>query len=243
MLYIGTSGWLYYNWRGVFYPKDLPSHKWLDFYKNHFNTVEINSTFYRQVRPEIVANWQKIVGKQLAFSIKANRFITHIKRMNDCEDSLNKFLTSIKTLEATKPRGKHVVLLQFPPRWKVNLLRLEQFVKLLPQTFRFAFEFRDQTWFTPEVYKILKNKNCVLVIADSPSWPCVEEITANFIYLRFHGKEALYSSKYSDNELKNWARKIKIWIKNDLDVYAYFNNDVGGYAVENAKELLVLLDS
>jgi uncharacterized protein YecE (DUF72 family) len=134
-----------------------------------------------------------------------------------------------------------VILWQLPPRMAFDELRLEQFLKILPKSWRHAFEFRSSTWLTMETFKLLRKYNSAIVFQDYPDWPITEEMTAYFVYLRFHGAKALYSSDYSDKELKGWGRKIKKWLGKDLDVYAYFNNDALGYAVENAKALRTLV--
>lgn len=237
-VFIGTSGFSYSHWQGIFYPQDLKQKDWLRYYAQHFDTVEINATFYHQMRPQTFTKWRKTVGLEFVFSIKGSRFITHIKRLKDCKEPLGKLMVGIRALR-TIPY--EVVLFQLPPRWPANEERLKDFVKILPKDFRFAFEFRDKSWLCKEVYKILKEANCALVIQDSPYWPTEEVITADFTYLRFHGSKRLYSSNYSDEELKNWAKKIKKWLKEGLDVYCYFNNDAMGYAIENAKTLKELV--
>lgn len=249
--FIGTSGWVYPHWREKFYPEDLPQKKWLSFYADHFKTVEINSTFYHQVRPQTFVNWQKQVGTDFVFSVKANRFITHIKRLKECREALANMCKSLLPLVTGPAAFKHVLLFQLPPRFRFNKDIFQQFSLhlqiLLRKTneaikqlsnIRLAFEFRDPSWFCQKCYEILKQINAALVIADSPSWPLVEEVTADFVYIRFHGRESLYASNYSDRELKDWAQKIKSWQKKGLDVYAYFNNDAMGYAIDNARDLL-----
>lgn len=236
--FIGTSGWVYSHWQPKFYPQDLKQKDWLLYYAKYFDTVEINATFYHSMKPKTFKNWRKIVGPKFVFAVKASRFITHIKRLKGCQEPVKKLMNGIRALR-TNPYD--VVLFQLPPRWQANPARLKDFLKVLPKNFRFAFEFRDQSWLESEIYKSLKRANCALVIQDSPYWPKAEVITAEFTYLRFHGAERLYSSCYSKKELQSWAKKIKDWLKNGLDVYVYFNNDALGHAVENAATLKELV--
>jgi uncharacterized protein YecE (DUF72 family) len=246
---IGTSGWVYPHWQPDFYPADLPQKKWLEYYGQKFDTVEVNSSFYHQVLPKTYENWSQNVPKSFIFALKGSRFITHIKRLKDSKEPLKNFFESAKFLE-----GKlGPILFQLPPRMKADKERLESFLSTANRlrstavvgsrksVVRLAFEFRDQSWFEKEIYKTLGKYNAGLVIADSGgNWPTEEVVTADFVYIRFHGKE-LYSSNYPKKELQGWAAKIKNWCKSSLDVYVYFNNDVLGYAVENAKTMLKLV--
>ncbi|KKR60932.1 MAG: hypothetical protein UU00_C0024G0009 [Microgenomates group bacterium GW2011_GWC1_40_35] len=227
-IFIGTSGWTYKDWQGLFYPKDLSQRKWLEYYGRHFKTVEVNSTFYRQMKPETFKNWAETVPQDFVFAVKVSRFITHIKRLERLED----FLVHCSQLIVHSKRKS----MNREPR-TVN---------------RIAFEFRDQSWFDESIYKILRKYNAALVIAESGSfWPSSAEasegkpseevITADFVYIRFHGEGGSYASKYTDKELKSWANRIRKWRKRGLDVYAYFNNDVAGFAIENAKTLISLI--
>lgn len=248
-VWIGTSGFSYPHWgRGVFYPHDLPQAKWFEYYCQHFKTVELNVSFYRLPKKETFVNWRKRAGPPASgfvFSVKGSRYITHIKKLKDCQEPIKTFF---KNANGVKNKND-VVLWQLPPRFKVNPERLTEFLKLLPKkrrpsqtgtprsAWRHAFEFRNKSWLVGEVYKILKKYNAAIVFQDNPGWPITEEITADFVYLRFHGKTGLYSSCYTENELKDWAKKIKSWQEKGLDCYAYFNNDALGYAVENAQVL------
>lgn len=276
-VYIGTSGWQYFHWQPKFYPQDLPQKKWLSYYAKYFATVEVNATFYHQMRPQTFANWRETVGPDFVFSIKGSRFITHIKKLKDCREPVERFFESAKaagheffhpTLSGVKLQSSHstkvlpskgvaisvgiskivarrplldVILWQLPPRMKADVERLKQFLEVLPKGFRQAFEFRDKSWLDPKIYSLLKDGNCALVIQDSPYWPKAEIVTADFVYLRFHGRESLYASCYSQAELDEWAEKMKQWLKQGLDVYAYFNNDAEGYAIDNAKTLKKIL--
>lgn len=255
-IHIGTSGWQYGDWRGKFYPKDLVQRKWLEFYSQNFKTVEINATFYHSMKPATFENWAKTVPGDFVFAVKASRFITHIKRLKTTNSSM------IQIIVLATVMGKKLgpILFQLPPRFKADEKRLKTFLQAFTSeepiqsprrwpkgllgggNIRLAFEFRDPSWFSEPIYRILRKHNAALVIAESGSyWPQEEAITADFTYLRFHGEGGSYASKYTGAELKVWAGKIKKWQRAGIDVYAYFNNDVQGYAVENAKKLEQLL--
>jgi uncharacterized protein YecE (DUF72 family) len=236
-IYIGTSGWLYDHWRGIFYPEEVSKTRWFDYYAEHFDTVELNVSFYRLPKKETFIGWWEKSPKNFLFAVKASRFITHVKRLKDCREPWKLFISHAKGLkEKLGP-----VLFQLPPNLKVNLDRLESFLKIISKyKVRKAFEFRDESWFCDEVYSLLSKYKTALVLADSPRYPLVEKVTADFVYIRFHGGKILYGSNYSKKELKKWANKIKKWSKKGLDVYAYFNNDAHGYAVDNAMTLKAL---
>ena len=245
-LHIGTSGWVYSHWEGVFYPKDLPPKDKLKYFSQHFKTTEINYSFYHLPRPSTYQNWYKQVPEDFLFAIKASRFITHIKRLNGVKEAWKQFLENALYLkEKLGP-----ILFQFPPSFKATgegIKRLTKFLKLLSLDrdrvsieLKCAFEFRHKSWCDEKIYKLLKKYNVAWVIADSPNYPKAEEVTADFAYIRMHGSKVLFSSKYTKKELSSLSQKIKKWLKQGLDVYCYFNNDAYGYAIENAKELLKL---
>ncbi|MGB9613664.1 MAG: DUF72 domain-containing protein [Candidatus Margulisiibacteriota bacterium] len=236
-LYIGTSGWMYDHWEDIFYPVGLPKSKWLDHYTKYFDTVEVNNTFYHLPKEETFKNWKESVPNNFIFAIKANRFITHIKKLHKAKDSVKLFMSHAKLL------GKHLdpILYQLPPRWKENPKRLEEFAKILPKNFYNVFEFRDPSWFNPKIYQILHHFHLNFCIYDMPEVTCPHEVTGPIVYLRMHGGSILYGSNYSEVELKKLAAKIKNFLKKRLAVYVYFNNDAYGYAVKNALRLKELL--
>ena len=237
-LFIGTSGWNYPHWRSVFYPSELTQGQWLQYYVQFFNCVELNVTFYRLVRKKTFENWYKRTPKDFYFVVKGSRFITHIKKLKTVKESLDLFLDSVSGL---KNKGA-AILWQFPLSFKKDIERIESFLRLLKKTkMRQIFEFRNDSWFDQELFLLLKKYNACLCIAHSNRFPCVREVTADFIYLRFHGGESLYSSNYSQRELKDWAefsRSVKV-----KDIFAFFNNDACGYAVGNAKQFREFLGS
>lgn len=236
-VFVGTSGYNYKHWsEGVFYPKKLPQRKWLEYYGETFNTVELNVTFYRLPKTETFEGWRQRTEPNFGFAVKGSRYITHVKKFKECEEPVKLFFAHASALK----NKLEVVLWQLPPNLKLNLKKLEQFCSLLKnlvssKNTRQSFEFRHQTWFCREVYELLKNYNFSLCIAHSSRYPRDEVVTADFVYLRFHGGEVLYGSKYSDDELHSWASKAKMWLKSGKDIYAYFNNDAYGYAVKNAE--------
>jgi uncharacterized protein YecE (DUF72 family) len=229
-LYIGTSGFSYSHWEeGVFYPKGLAKNKQLEYYSQHFQTVELNNPFYHLPPAKTFQNWHQRTPKNFIFTVKVSRYITHIKRLKNCREPWQRFIANTKELkEKLGP-----ILFQLPPNWRMNIERLERFLKILPKKYQYSFEFRHSSWFNQEIYDILKKHRIALCLADSNQWPYQEEITADFIYLRLHGSHRLCSAKYTDKELKNWAGKIKKWRKLGKDIFVYFNNDFAGYAVKN----------
>lgn len=234
-VFIGTSGWSYEHWKGVFYPEDLAKAKWLEYYCQHFKTVELNASFYHLPKRKTFENWRKRVGRDFVFSVKGSRFITHMKKLKDCQEPAVRFFEAASGVK----NSKDIVLWQLPPGLKVNVKRLKEFLGgLRGARWRYAFEFRNETWLCKEVFEMLKGHNMAVVFQDFEYWPITEKITADFVYIRLHGKKELYVSCYTKKELENWAKKIKNWKKEELDVYVYFNNDMRGYAVKNAKELI-----
>jgi uncharacterized protein YecE (DUF72 family) len=237
-LKIGTSGWSYRHWKELFYPAELSSKNWLKFYSRHFDTIEINSSFYRLPKRETFENWAKITPDKFLFSVKASRFITHIKRLKNCEEPLKNFFTRV--LELGEKLGP--ILFQLPPNLKKDSSRLNDFLKILPAGYRYVFEFRNDSWFDDQTFDALRENNCALCIASSPIFPYVEKLTADFTFIRMHGGTILYGSKYNKDELEDWAKKIKSWLKDNIDCYIYFNNDAFAHAVENAGELKLILE-
>lgn len=239
-IYIGTSGFSYSHWeKGVFYPAGLTKAKQLEYYSQHFKTVELNNPFYHLPSAQTFANWRQRTPQDFSFAVKASRYLTHIKRLKDAQEPWQRFINNAKELK----EKLGVILFQFPANWQVDAQRLEKFLKILPRKYRYSFEFRHQSWFSQEIYQLLKKYQIALCLADSPDWPYQEEITANFVYLRLHGRSLLYSSKYTNQQLKKWAAKIKKWTKqDDKDVFIYFNNDAGGYAINNTQKLKELIE-
>ncbi|MGQ9508548.1 MAG: DUF72 domain-containing protein [Thermodesulfobacteriota bacterium] len=239
MILIGTSGYNYPHWwHDVFYPTDLPQRKWLEFYAQHFKTVELNVSFYRLPQKEAFMGWYKRTPKGFIFAIKGSRYITHIKRLKDCREPLSLLLDHASSLK----EKLGVLLWQLPPRFSFQKTRFEEFCVLLStlprsKMLRHAFEFRDESWFCEEAFRTLEDFQFAFCIAHSSGLPFMERITSNFVYLRLHGGEVLYGSNYSDRELIGWAEKITRWKTKAKEVFVYFNNDAFGFAVKNALTL------
>lgn len=236
---IGTSGWTYPDWRGAFYPEDLPSREYLAFYAREFLTAEVNYSFYHLPKPETYAKWAAQVPDGFIFSVKASRLITHTKRLRGVIEPWRTFVGNAQAL------GAHLgpILLQFPSSFRCDRKRLAAFLEkaragaLDDCLLRLVFEFRHESWFTADIYRLLQRHRAALCIADSPSYPRHDVLTADFTYLRFHGREELFVSSYSEAELAEEAGKITRYLKDGLDVFVYFNNTAGGHAIRNARTL------
>jgi len=228
--HIGTSGWHYDDWRSRFYPEKLPKAKWLEFYAQQFSTVELNNSFYRLPSEEAFNKWHDSSPAGFTFAVKVSRFITHIKRLKDCDEAVENFMSRAAGLkEKLGP-----LLCQLPPGLHRNDETLENFLKKLPQSLKHVIEFRHQSWLEEGVFDILRQYNTGLCVFDMPKMSCPLLATADFGYIRFHGGESLYSSCYTDEELSGWAKRIAGLAQSLDSVYIYFNNDIAGYAVENA---------
>jgi len=237
-IYIGCSGFAYGDWKGNFYPYDLPQKKWLEYYCTVFNTVELNVTFYRLPLARTFDKWHAETPPDFAFSLKGSRFITHIKRLLDPEKPLALFFERALCL---KEKLK-VVLWQFSPDFKMDLKRLERFLKLLGNyPVRNTLEFRHESWITEQVISICKDNNISLCKADWPEFLDDLPLTADFVYIRRHGEGGSYATLYPNAALCKDASWIKNYIKDRKDVFMYFNNDFQGYAPKNASELLAML--
>ena len=231
-VHIGTSGWHYKHWLDdVFYPSGTKPAQMFEFYAKHFNTVEINNSFYHLPSAKTFDNWRDSSPRGFLFAVKASRFITHMKKLKDPKPSAEKFFQVADRL------GKKLgpVLFQLPPRWKVNPDRFAEFLESLPCGHKYVFEFRDETWFVPEVYALMRRHKAAFCIHDFADMRVPHEITANFTYIRFHGPtSAKYFGSYSSAQLREWAARIEDWSRRVSTIYIYFNNDPGGAAVKNA---------
>jgi len=238
--WIGTSGWHYYHWKGRFYPENLPPSQWLAFYATHFPTVELNASFYRQPRASTWELWRRTAPPGFRFAVKANRFITHIKRLEDCADPLNRFLRDARRLEDRLGP----ILYQMPPsfhRTQENVERLEAFLPLLPRDLMHAFEFRHRSWFEEDTMEQLRRHGVAFCSFDMVGFRCPLLATAPYAYMRFHGSEARYASNYTDEMLEAWAARLNDLGRDTAEAFIYFNNDAWGYAVANASKLADLL--
>ena len=234
-IHIGTSGWHYKHWlNDVFYPSGTKPAEMFDYYAKHFDTVEINNSFYHLPSAKTFDNWRDNSPPRFIFAVKASRFITHMKKLKDPQPSSEKFFLVADRLG----RKLGPILFQLPPRWKFNRERFEEFLEALPAEHKYVFEFRDESWFVPEVYELLRRYKAAYCIHDFADMKVPIEITANFTYIRFHGPtSAKYWGSYSSAQLRTWAERIADWSKRLTSIYVYFNNDPEGKAIVNALEL------
>jgi uncharacterized protein YecE (DUF72 family) len=229
-LRIGTSGFHYRHWRGIYYPDTLPTNKWLTFYAKDFDTVELNNTFYRLPAPATFDAWRKQAPKGFCYALKFSRYGSHLVRLTKPRDTIRKFLQrAVRLKEFLGP-----ILVQLPPNWNANPQRLASFLKAAPKARRWAVEFRDPRWLCDEIFDILKQHGAALCIHDMiENHPRV--VTTQWVYLRFHGDR--YHGSYPRAFLRSQAAEIRKYLADGLDVFAYFNNDADGYAVQNAATL------
>ena len=230
---IGTSGWHYAHWEGPYYPDKLPKSKWFQHYAKDFDTVEINNTFYQLPKQQTFELWHSQAPKNFLYTVKANRYITHIKRLKDPKEPLERFFERALLLK----QNLGPILYQLPPNFHKDLDRLKVFLSALPKDRTAVFEFRHKSWFSQDTYKLLQQFNAAFCIHDMPGMKAPRVVTTDVIYIRFHGPTGKYAGNYSKTALKNWAQWLKENIKNASAVYIYFNNDVDANAVFNAKTL------
>lgn len=239
--FIGCSGFSYDDWKGRFYPNDLPEDQWLSYYAEKFNTVEINNSFYQFPKKESLEEWAGQTPAHFRFSMKAHRFFTHLKKFNLDEsfmEKLNNFQVSLRPLK----EKIGCVLWQTPGNLHKNVPKLESFCQKLDMDFTHVLEFRHQSWFDQEVYEVLKKFNVACCMLSAPDdLPEDLIVTHKTAYLRFHGKNEWYDYLYSDGELKEWSKRLgKL---NNIDrLFIYFNNDKHGNAVKNALTFKKLLN-
>lgn len=235
--YIGTSGWHYSHWENIFYPADLKKKDQLEFYTSKFTSVELNNSFYRQPKQENYITWRDGVPDNFLFAIKANRYFTHLKKLNVTAEELENFIKSCALL------GKKLgpILFQLPPKWKLNLSRLDHFLKLLPKGYQYTFEFRESSWYNLAVYDLLRKYNCAFCIYHLAGHQSPIITTADFVYVRLHGPEGKYQGKYNPETLINWKDLIQQWRTENKKVYFYFDNDQQGFAAMNALDLQALI--
>jgi uncharacterized protein YecE (DUF72 family) len=235
--FIGTSGWHYDDWRGVFYPEKLPKKDWLAYYAGRFPTVELNNSFYRLPTESAFQNWHDQTPAGFCFAVKASRYITHVKRLKDGEEPLHNFMSRAAWLK--DKLGP--VLYQLPSSFHRDDARLAEFLEKLPKG-RHVIEFRHNSWLDDEIYELLRRYHAGFCIFDMPKLRSPLLATADFAYLRFHGTGEGYSGSYPDAALAGWAGEISRLARGLDAVYAYFNNDVSGHAVRNAVTLREYLE-
>ncbi len=232
-IHIGTSGWHYQHWQGPFYPEDLRAQDFLSYYCGFFHTVEINNSFYRLPTAKALALWQDTVPAGFIFAVKASRFITHMKKLLEPERGLAPFLERVQVLG-----GKlGPILFQLPPNWRFNGARLAAFLEALPREYRYAMEFRDQSWIKKETYQTLADHGVAFCIYDLAGYQSPREVPMDFVYLRLHGPAGAYQGQYSTRVLAGWARELTAWAGQGREVFCYFDNDEAGYAAQDALRL------
>jgi uncharacterized protein YecE (DUF72 family) len=231
---VGCSGWNYDAWRGVLYPEGVGRARWLSRYAECFDTVEVNSTFYRLASRDAVARWVEQTPAWFTFTLKASRYLTHIRRLQDMEQGVGRFYERVEPLARAGRLGP--TLWQLPANFKRDDERLAGALELLPPG-RHCFEFRHESWFVPPVMDALRAAGVALVIGDHPQRPFQShEMTADWTFVRFHYGHRGRRGNYSPAEIETWARRIAQW-RREVEVFAYFNNDWEGFAVRNGLEL------
>jgi uncharacterized protein YecE (DUF72 family) len=235
---VGCSGWNYRDWRGRLYPEGLGAARWLGRYAEVFDTVEVNSTFYRLASPKAVERWVDQTPPEFVFAAKASRYLTHVRRLREIDAGVARYYESIEPLVRSGKLGP--VVWQLPPNFRCDLERLRTALAGLPPG-RHCFEFRHPSWFADQVYELLRDRGAALVIGDDPRRPFqAHELTADWTLVRLHHGRRGRRGNYSRRELEEWAGRIRRWRRKG-EVFVYLNNDWEGFAVENARLLKLLL--
>lgn len=238
-IHLGTCGWHYRHWIGRFYPTGLRSDDWLAHYARHFSCVEINNSFYRLPSVENVDTWLQQAPVDFSFTLKASRYITHMKKLKDAAAPLAELLKLAREFEDRLG----AILFQLPPRWHINAQRLADFLKLLPDDLAYAMEFRDPSWHIDDIFRLLGRHRVAFCQFDLAGFASPSTVTAGLVYVRLHGPDAAYTGIYTDRELRVWADRIKAWDADGRDVYVFFDNDQEAGAVHDAFALQHLLNA
>ena len=236
--FVGTSGWTYHNWRGPFYPKEVPKKDWLSWYATQFPTTEINGSFYRTPSLEAVRNWRNQTPKDFLFAWKASKFITHWKRLSEKSDNSVELMET--RLRALSPKVG-AVLFQLPPQFQKDHERLAAFLKMLPRCYPYAFEFRHTSWYDNDIFSLLHKHDVSLCLSDHHDAPSPWEVTARHVYVRGHGPGGRYKHNYPDKTLRAWAQDIRKWKRQRRTVFVYFDNDQKSAAPKDAQRLIEIL--
>lgn len=234
---IGCSGWNYRHWRERFYPKGLSQRRWFDFYAGHFDTVEINNSFYRLPKAVTFDKWRDQAPPGFCYAVKANRFITQAKKLMDCEEPLARMMPLFRRLGATLGP----VLYQLPPRLKLNLERLGRFLELVPKDVTNVFEFRDPSWYEPDTYALLDHHGASFCVHDMAGSASERLAVGPVAYVRFHGGAGKYWGRYSDGALLSWTDWIVAQARDGRPVWCYFNNDIDAHAIDDAMTLKAMV--
>ncbi len=236
---VGCSGWNYASWRGGIYPAGLPARSWLERYSELYETVEVNTTFYRLIKRDAVARWVEQTPDGFIFAVKASRYLTHVKRLANMSEGIARFYERIEPLREAGRLGP--VLWQLPETFHRDEERLAGALAELPEG-RHAFEFRHPSWFVPAVYELLREHGVALVVGDHPERPFQSyELTSDWSFVRFHHGTRGRRGNYSESELAEWATRLNDW-RRQAEIYVYFNNDSEQFAPGNARELKRQLD-
>ena len=234
---VGCSGWNYKHWREIFYPKGLPVSRWFAFYAEHFDTVEINNSFYMLPKAETFAKWRDQAPAGFCYAVKANRFLTQAKKLKECEEPIERMMAA--TLNLGDRLGP--ILYQLPPSLKINLERLEQFLQLVPKDVANVFEFRDKSWYVPETYELLDRYGASFCVHDMGGCASDRVAVGPVAYVRFHGGVGKYWGRYSDEVLLDWGDWMAEQARSGRPIWAYFNNDIHGHAIDDAQTLKAML--
>jgi uncharacterized protein YecE (DUF72 family) len=230
---IGCSGWQYGHWRGDFYPRGLAQDRWLEFYAERFDTVELNNSFYRLPEGDVFASWARRSPRDFLMAVKASRYLTHLRRLRQPREPLDRLWSRASRL------GDHLgpMLYQLPPRWKRNVERLAAFADAVPRHRLQAIEIRDPDWYHADTYAVMGRGDLALCLHDMPGSASEPLPVGPFVYVRFHGSGAKYAGRYPGQRLRAWADRLVEWSAEGQPCYAYFNNDVGGHAFRDATRL------
>jgi uncharacterized protein YecE (DUF72 family) len=234
---IGCSGWNYKHWRERFYARGVPVSRWFAFYAETFDTVEINNSFYMLPKAETFDKWREQAEPGFRYAVKANRFLTQAKKLKDCEEPLGRMLPLFRRLGETLGP----ILYQLPPRFKLNLERLESFLALLPPDLVHVFEFRDKSWYEPGTLALLERYNASFCVHDMPGSASERWATGPIAYVRFHGGEGKYWGRYSDAGLLSWTDWMVQQARAGREIWAYFNNDIDAHAIHDAQTLKAMV--
>jgi uncharacterized protein YecE (DUF72 family) len=245
-LRVGCSGWIYKSWKGTFYPAELPPSRWLAYYASVFDTVEINGTFYRLPEAGTFAVWRRGTPSGFLMAVKASRFLTHMKRLRDPDEPLDRLLS--RAAELGPRLGP--VLYQLPPNFHLDLARLDAFLGRLPRTvpgtrrrLQHVIEFRHPSWYVPATRELLERHAVTMCLHDKTGSAVAADGAGPCVYVRFHGTTGRYHGSYGDAALRKWAARLANEWRAGRDVYAYFNNDPQGVAAENAARLRSMVTS
>ena len=234
---IGCSGWIYRHWRSLFYPEKLAQRLWFGHYADTFETVELNTSFYHLPKPESFAKWRDQAPPGFRYAVKAPRFITHMKKLKECDEPVAEFLRRARNLGATIGP----ILCQLPPRWACNPERLDSFIALLPRDLTHVFEFREKSWLSEEVLSLLDARGVSFCAHDMPGSQTARWAAGPIAYVRFHGGEGKYWGRYSEEGLLGWTDWIVEQARGGRDVWCYFNNDIEAHAIHDALTLRAMV--